>query len=62
MIVSDRDRLVIVSFRDGRVRKKGPVVGYVARGKKACAVVAIKRRLVDVPLSELEIVYSRRKK
>lgn len=62
MIVSDRDRLVVVSFRDGRVRKKGPIVGYVSRGKKICAVVAVKRHLVAVPISEVEIVLSRRRK
>lgn len=62
MIVSDRDRLIVVSFLDGKVRKRGPVIGWACRGKKICAIVIVKARLVDIPLTDLKVVSSRGRK
>lgn len=62
MRVEDRDRLMVVSWADGKIRKRGPVVGWVCRSKKVCAIVLVKSRLAAVPLSELKVVRSREKK
>lgn len=67
MRLNQWDEHLVVEFDDQPNGKggRGIVDGYVSRGRgkraRVCAIVRIGKRLIDVPLSELRVVQSRKK-
>ena len=65
MQVSSWDEQIEVEFKGqrGAVKEgRGPIYGYASRSKKMCAIVRVGQRLVAVPLADLKIVRSRKKR
>ena len=65
MQVSSWDEQIEVEFSGlkGHVKAgRGPIYGYASRNKRMCAIVRVGQRLVAVPLADLKIVRSRRKR
>ena len=58
--------IVWVAFRDGKVRKRGPVRAFITRGRghraTICALVQIKNRIVAATLDEIRVVHAPRKR
>lgn len=54
-----------VRFSDGKVDRRGPVHGYVPRGRgrraKIVAIVQVKNRLVDVLLADIKVISAPKK-
>jgi hypothetical protein len=67
MQVHDQDSQLIVRFKDqkGPIKSgRGPIIGYAPRGRvrKICAIVVVGDRLVDVPIGDLRMVRTAKKK
>jgi hypothetical protein len=58
--------IVWVAFRDGKVRKRGPVRAFISRGRGRraviCALVQVKDKIVPATLDEIRVVHAPRKK
>ncbi len=57
---------VWVAFRDGKVRKRGLVRGFVTRGRgrraAICALVQVRDRIVPASLDEIRVVRAPKKR
>ena len=63
--MSTYDPVVWVTFREGKVRKRGPVRAFITRGRgrKAaiCALVQVKDRIVPATLDEIRVIHAPKK-
>ena len=57
--------VIWVAFRDGKVRKRGPVRAFITRGRgrraAICALVQVKDRIVPAALDEIRVVRAPKK-